>query len=133
MNKAYDARALVCKEDFIMKTMMLSNDDLRIKNMACLYHAITNVYGDIPVDVFISYDGDIEISPSRSYADLITKRIILVRHGEHTDTFSLYIIYDDDYDIIVYDEYNCFYGLSLLEACHLILDVKDYFDVEYGL
>ena len=103
--------------------------------MACLYHAITNVYdtneyGNIPVDVYISYDGNISISPSRSYADVIKDCILLVReriHGENTDTFSLYT-YDDDYDRIEYDEKNSFYELSLLEACGLILDVKDYFD-----
>ena len=113
-----------------MKTILNLSNDLRIQNMACLYHAITNVYdGDIPVDVYVSYDGNISISPSRSYGDVIDERILLVRgvHGEHTDTFSLYI-YDDDYDEVIYDEKNSFYELSLLEACSLILDVKDYFD-----
>ena len=112
-----------------MKTILSLNNNLRIKNMACLYHAITNVYGDIPVDVYVSYDGNISISPSRSYGDVISDRIILIRkrHGEYTDTFSMYI-YDDDYDRIEYGERNSFYELSLLEACGLILDIKDYFD-----
>ena len=111
-----------------MKTIEL-NSGMRIKDMACVYHAITNVYGDIPVDVYISYDGNISISPSKSYGDVIDERILLVRdvHGEHTDTFSLYT-YDDDYDEVIYDEKNSFYELSLLEACGLIMDVKDYFD-----
>lgn len=118
-----------------MKTILSLNNNLRIKNMACLYHAITNVYdtnvyGNIPVDVYVSYDGNIEIFPSRSYGDVIEESIILIRerHGEHTDTLSLYTTYDDDYDRIEYGERNSFYELSLLEACSLILDVKDYFD-----
>ena len=89
----------------VMKRIVNLNNNMRIKNMACLYHAITNVYdGDIPVDVYVSYDGNISISPSRSYGDVI-ERILLVRdvHGEHTDTFSLYT-YDDDYDEVIYDE-----------------------------
>ena len=114
-----------------MKTIEL-NSGMRIKDMACLYHAITNVYdtnGNIPVDVYVSYDGNIEIFPSRSYGDVIKEGILLVRerHGEHIDTFSLYT-FDDNYDRIEYDDKNSFYELSLLEACGLILDVKDYFD-----
>lgn len=112
-----------------MKIELKLNNNMRIKNMACLYHAITNVYdtnvyGDIPVDVFVSYDGNISISPSRSYGDVIDECILLVRD---TDTFSLYT-YDDAYDEVIYYEKNSFYELSLLEACGLILDVKDYFD-----
>lgn len=117
-----------------MKTMIKLDSNFRIKNMACLYHAITSL-GDIeyPVDVFISYDGNVTLSPSGSYADCISGRISIVRErvrGERTDKFSVYSFESDDYDRIVYDDYNCFYKLSLLEACHLILDIKDYFDIE---
>lgn len=112
-----------------MKTIEL-NSGMRIKDMACVYHTITSLLdNNIPVDVYISYDGNISISPSGSYADVIGECLLLIRERVRGERFSVYT-YDCDYDD-TNDEKNCFYGLSLLEACHLILDVKEYFDVYY--
>lgn len=106
------------------------NHKQRIKNMACLYHAI-NIVGPGPVNLFIGYDGSVHIeSDDEGIAIAIARKWIC---GERSHIFTIESYDPSNYDEVIYDEYNCFYRLSLLEACHLILDIKDYFDVKYGL
>ena len=78
-----------------MKTIEL-NSGMRIKDMACVYHTITSLLdNNIPVDVYISYDGNISISPSGSYADVIGACLLLIRERVRGERFSVYT-YDCD-------------------------------------